>query len=349
MKQYLDKFNELCKGKTTLNIQLLKENTFSIRRIRYNQSGAVCYCMDGEDIGKIKEKNLWKEQSCDSSCSYLQKDKNGKSACNRMAWLKFFIPEITTDRIWLMRITGQQSIDNIDGYLQLQELQGNSLNNLFTLFLKQEQQIDCFGKIHKNYVLDIIKKDDFVSKSQIPQSNEEQKDFSTENTQNVNNNVEQEQQNTVTKPVNTQKNNVGTKNAENITPKEETKQNTTNINENNKTEKSEQQTKNVNEKSKENTESKKTTTENYDNYYVFESLSSEKINTKSGTKDYTIGKFYDTSDKPQNIIINPQYVAELENCELGTIVSFTELKEIYGRKFAVGLNFIQKMEKDIAA
>ncbi len=356
MQQYLDKFNEQCKGKTTLNIQLLKENTFSIRRVRYNQSGAVCYCMDGEDIGKIKEKNLWKEHDCDSSCSYLQRDKNGKSACNRMAWLKFFIPEIATDRIWLMRITGQQSIDNIDSYLQLQELQGNSLNNLFTLFLKQEEQIDCFGKIHKNYILDIIKNADFISKPQIPQTEQKQKDLSTKNTQNVNNNVKKEQQNTVTKPVTTQKSNTETKNAEVAKPKEDNKQiqsETTDMTETKETTKPKKQTKSktkkAEEKPKESTNEKQQDTENYDNYYVFESLSSEKIQTKSGPKDYTIGKFYDMQDKQHNIIVKPEYASELQNCELGTLVQFTEIKEIEGRKFALDLNFIQKMEKNIAA
>lgn len=348
MQPYLDKFNELIKGKSTLDIQLLKKDTFSIKRTRYNQSGAVCYCMDGEDIGKIREKNLWKEHACDCNCTYLQKDEKGKTACNRIAWLKFFIPEITMDRIWLMRITGQQSIDNIDAYLQLQELQGNSLNNLFALFLKQEEQIDGFGKIHKNYILDIIKKADFISKSQIPQNNQIQEELSTKSTQNENNNVEKETQNTVTKPITTQKSNMEAKNTQ---PKEDNKQIQ---NETKETEKPKRQTKSktkkAEEKSKETTTKELQETENFDNYYVFASLSSEKIQTKSGPKEYTIGQFYTMQEnEPQNIILKPEYAQELQNCELGTVVEITEIKKIEDLKFALDLKFIEKREKNIAA
>lgn len=356
MQQYLNKFDELIKGKTTLDIQLLEKDTFTIKRVRYNQGGAACYCMNGEDTGRIKEKNLWKPTPCNSSCSYLQKDANGKTACKRIAWLKFFIPKISMDRIWLMRITGQQSIDNIDAYLQLQQLQGNSLNNLFTLFLTQKEQTNFLGKTFNNYVLDIVKKGDFISEPQIPQTNRIQKDLSTKNTQNVNNNVEKEAQNTVAKPITTQKSNTVIKKAEDIKPKENTKQiqneatNVIGVKETTKPKKqTKSKTKNAEEKLKESTNEKQQNTENYDNYYVFESLSSETIKTKSGKKEYTIGKFYDMQDKQHNIIVKPEYVSELQNCELGTIVKFTEIKEIEGRKFALDLNFIQKMEKNIAA
>lgn len=356
MQSYLNKFDELIKGKTTLNIQLLEKDTFTIKRVRYNQGGAACYCMDGEDTGRIKEKNLWKPTPCNSSCSYLQKDANGKTACNRIAWLKFFIPEISTDRIWLMRITGQQSIDNIDSYLQLQQLQGNSLNNLFTIFLTRKEQTNFLGKTFNNYVLDIVKKEDFISESQIPQTEQELKDLSTKSTQNVNNNIEKEKKDTITKTVTTQKSNVVAQNAEVTKTKEDDKQiqnETANKIETKETTKLKRQTKSktkkAEEKPKESMKEKQQDTENYDNYYVFESLSSEKIQTKSGPKNYTIGKFYDMQDKQHNIIVKPEYVRKLQNCELGTIVQFTEIKEIEGKKFALDLNFIQKMEKNIAA
>ena len=169
----------------------------------------------------------------------------------------------------------------------------------------------------------------------------------------MNNNVEKEQQNTVSKPIATQKNNVETKNVENTKSKEDSKQtqdNTVNITEKKETTKSKKQTKSkTKKKPKESTTEKEQNADNYDNYYVFESLSSEKIQTKSGTKDYTIGKFYDMQDKQHNIIVKPEYASELQNCELGTLVQFTEIKKIEGRKFALDLNFIEKMEKNIAA
>lgn len=357
MQQYLDKFNKLIKGRTTLDILLLEKDTFTKKRVRYNQSGLVCYCMDGEETGKIKEKNQWKSITCDSSCSYIEKDSKGKTACNRIAWLKFFIPEITMDRIWLMRITGQKSIDNLDAFLQLQKLQGNSLNNLFTLFLKQEEQKDYLGNVHKNYILDIVKKENFISESQIPQTNQMQEDLSTKTSQNVNNNVEKEQKETVTKSVTTQKSNVVTKNTENTKSKEDTRQiqnETTNVTETKETKKPKRQTKSKIKKAEEKPKEPKTeeqkNAEEYDNYYVFESLSSETIKTKDGeSKEYSVGKFYDMKDKPHNIVVKPEHATELQNCELGTIVDLSEIKEIGGRIFALSLNFIQKMEKNIAA
>lgn len=342
-------------GKKYIEIEFCNDNPLSKRFERNNQGGKACYCMEGNTTGKQKTKDGWKPIECNEQCQYRQKDEQGNSACNRIGWLKFFIPSICQNRIWLMRITGQESINRLDAFINLEKAQEHNLKGRYILFLKQKEQTSkATGKSYNNYILDIVKKEDFIFEPQIPQT--EQKDLSTKNTQNVNNNVKKEQQNTVTKPVTTQKSNMETKNAEVTKPKEDNKQiqnETTNITEPKETTKPKRQTKSktkkAEEKPKETTNEKQQDAENYDNYYVFESLSSEKIQTKSGPKDYTIGKFYDMQDKQHNIIVKPEYASELQNCELGTLVQFTEIKEIEGRKFALDLNFIQKMEKNIAA
>lgn len=49
MQPYLDKFNRLIKGSKSIDIQFLDDNPLSIRQERANQSGRVCYCMEGQN------------------------------------------------------------------------------------------------------------------------------------------------------------------------------------------------------------------------------------------------------------------------------------------------------------
>lgn len=345
-------------GKQYIEIEFCNDNPLSKRFERNNQGGKACYCMEGNTTGKQKTKDGWKPIECNEQCQYRQKDEQGKSACNRIGWLKFFIPSICQNRIWLMRITGQESINRLDAFINLEKAQENTLKGHYILFLKQKEQTSkATGKSYNNYILDIVKKEDFIFEPQIPQTEQKQKDLSTKNTQNVNNNVERERQNIVSKPITTQKINEETKNSENTQPKEDTEQTqtkTTTVTEIKETTKPKKQTKSkakkVEDKSKESNTEEKQSDENFDNYYVLECLSSETIKTKLGPKEYIIGKFYTMQEnEPQNIIIKPEYAQELQNCELGTIVEITEIREIEGRKFALNLNFIQKLEKDIAA
>ena len=349
MQGFLNKFNEQYMGKRYIEIEFCNDNPLSKKFERNNQGGKACYCIEGNTTGKQKTKDGWKPIECSKQCQYRQKDKQGKSACNRIGWLKFLIPSICQNRIWLMRITGQESINRIDAFINLEKAQENTLKGHYILFLKQEEQTSkATGKSYNNYILDIVKKEDFISKSQIPQNNQIQEELSTKRTQNENNNVEKETQNTVTKPITTQKSNMEAKNTQ---PKEDNKQIQ---NETKETAKPKRQTKSktkkAEEKSKETTTKELQETENFDNYYVFASLSSKKIQTESGLKEYTIGQFYTMQEnEPQNIIVKPEYAQELQNCELGTVVEITEIKKIEDLKFALDLKFIEKREKNIAA
>lgn len=350
MKPYLDKFDQLFKGKASIEIEFFSEEPLSKKYARYNQSGEVCSCPEGYNIANQRVKNGWQQINCDTfNCQYRQKNEQGKCACNRIGWLKFLIPDVSTDRIFLMRITGQTSINKLDDYMELQKVQGKSIKGRYILFLKQIEQSNSLGQTFNNYVLDILKKEDFIQTKQIPETNQNSNEIFTINDKNVDDNVEKQEQ-TSKSDIQTQK----IENTEMAQTIKQTENKAANTTETNDTVKQKKQTKSKTKKAEEKTKKLKTEekkeTENYDNYYVFESLSKETIKTKNGeSKQYTVGKFYDMLNKPYSIVLKPEHGYELENCELGTIVQFLEIKEINERKFAIDLKFIQKMEKNIAA
>ena len=99
------------------------------------------------------------------------------------------MPKICTDRIWLMKITGQTSINRLQDYFILQQMQGKSIKGHYNLFLKQEEVSDFTGKTYNHYILDIVKKSDntFFNVSSINELNSE---LSTEKDKAVDNNTQ---------------------------------------------------------------------------------------------------------------------------------------------------------------
>lgn len=347
MQQYLDKFNALIKGSKSIDIQFLDDTPLSIRQERANQSGTVCYCMEGQSKGKQKIKNLWQDIECKSDCAYLQKDSYGKSPCKRIAWLKFLIPQIATDRIWLMKITGQEAINNLQSYIGFQYLQGNSLkNNIYTIFLTQKEQVDISGKIHTNYILDILQKSDFISQTPISNNSQEPpKPINSDNNDKTatnttprtskqpNNSEEKQPQKTtaITEP---------SKSAKKDDEKETASQKT-----NNKKETKGKSNSTSKAKKEEKVEENKTeTTGEYDNCYVLLSTSTEKIQNK----EYFVAEFVNMQDKTLKVAIHPDFVAELSECELGTVVKL-EIKKVQEMNFAIGLEYVEKHTKKVAA
>lgn len=358
MRKYLEKFDELFKGKKSIDIEFFDENPLSMKYARFNLSGEACSCKIDSNNAKLRTKNGWQDIKCDLfNCQYRQKNENGKMACNRVGWLKFLIPSICKDRIWLMRITGQTSLDRLDDYFTLQKIQGNSIKGHYTLFLKQEEQSNSQGQTFNNYILDILKKDDFISSNQSSKTSQKQEILSTKNSQNVNNYVEKPPVKETTQPI-ISKDNVSTKQAETSKMPKESNQvqsktiEKTDVKDETKIKK---QTKNKTKKNEETSKQKiddkqESTTDEFANHYIFDSLSSEKIPTKDGNyKEYSVGTFYDIKDKQHHIIVKPEYASELQNCELGTLVEIKEIREIGGRMFAIDLDFIEKMYKNIAA
>ena len=343
MQAYLQKFNEQYKGKQSIEIELFNEEPLTTKYARYNQSGEVCYCMSDSTEANQKTKNGWQKVNCDTfKCQYRQRNEQGKCACNRRGWLKFIIPSICKDRIFLMRITGQTSINRLDDYFNLQRAQGNSLKGRYTLFLKQEEQSNSLGKTFNNYVLDILKKEDFISQNTIPENTEKPKELSTKNDQNVNNAVE----NSNVIPLNVETSKEIVKPTEKIeTPKEETttkatKKTTT------KTTKSKAKKTDDSKKStekQENAEDKNTESPYADCYQLLETY-----NKEIACKNYLIAKFVDMKDKIYDVAVRPDDAIELEQCELGTAVRL-KLQEIKGQLFAIQLEFVEKLLKKVAA
>ena len=82
------------------------------------------------------------------------------------------MPKICTDRIWLMKITGQTSINRLHDYFELQRMQGKSIKGHYNLFLKQEEISDFTGKTYNHYILDIVSKNNNVFLNNVLSTNE---------------------------------------------------------------------------------------------------------------------------------------------------------------------------------
>lgn len=344
MKSYLQKFNEQYKGKTSIEIEFFNEEPLTMKYARYNQSGEACSCMVGSNQANHKTKNGWQQVQCDTyNCEHRKKNEYGKSACNRIGWLKFIIPSICKDRIFLMRITGQTSLNRLDGYFNLQKAQGYSIKGKYILFLKQEEQSNSLGKTFNNYVLDILKNEDFNSEKSIPKPIEK-------NDQNMNNQVVN---NTFSSKVNEFKEEKNISNndiVKNVTENESNKTVAKNVSSKENSKKS------TNSKSKKTlktpieeqqvTEKEEKITEKEDelkNCYALLSTFYENISDKQ----YLIGEFADMKDNICNIVVRPEDAIELAKCDLGTFVRL-DVSEIKGRKFAMKLEFIEKTLKKVA-
>lgn len=328
MQDYLKKFDEQYKGKQNIEIEIFSEEPLSIKYVRYNQGGKACSCMENSDTATQKVKNGWQKINCDKyNCQHRQKNEQGKCACNRIAWLKFFIPKLSKDRIFLMRITGQTSIDRLKDYFNLQKMQGNSIKGIYTLYLKQEEQSNFQGKTFNNYNLDILKNEHFISEN-IPQpTNEKPK----ENDNNVNSEV-------ITNDTNKKDTNNTEDTEKKSNVKNTTKKQTTNAK------------KETEKKPKENKQPKDTTNvEDTNNYYSLLKTFKQKLTDKSGNnKEYLVGEFVDSKDKIVNIVIRPEDAEELEKCDLGTFVKL-DITERAGKKFAMKLEYISKTQKKLVA
>ena len=338
MQKYLEKFDKLYKGQKSLDIELFSEEPLSIKYVRYNQSGEVCRCLEESDLATQKGKKGWQQIQCAGpDCQYRQRNELGKCACNRIGWLKFIIPSICKDRIFLMKITGQTSLNRLDDYFYLQKVQGKSIKGQYTLFLKKEEQSNSLGQTFSNYILDILKKDESDLIEPISQMNEEPKELYKVNDKEINSNVDEPQKNITEVPgkdtnIQDKKSNEKYDTAKENVKKESKK----------KTKKTEEKLKEKNDESEQQNKMSE-----FSNYYILESTFKENINNKGQVKEYLIGKFYDMEDKVQNIVIKPDYEKELLECDIGTVVEL-DIKDVAERKFAVDLKFIDKRIKKVA-
>lgn len=130
----------------------------------------------------------------------------------------------------------------------------------------------------------------------------------------------------------------------NITKKQEK----TNTRKSNKCEKT--TTENVDVVNKEEEKSKVQQEEcSLDNCYILIRTYNQEIKQKSGeNKSYVMGEFYDMEDKQFNVAIKPEDAEELQMCETGTVTRL-ELQTFNDVHFAVKLEYVQKLKKNIAA
>ena len=335
MIYYLKKFNEIYENKSSIDIEIFDENPLTTKYTRYNQSGIACSCPTASNKAYQKTKNGWQEIECSGDCIHRQRNEQGKCNCNRIGWFKFFMPKICTDRIWLMKITGQTSINRLQDYFILQQMQGKSIKGHYNLFLKQEEVSDFTGKTYNHYILDIVKKSDntFFNVSSINELNSElstEKDKAVDNnTQNVDISENQNKEN---------------KTKTNTTKKtEKTSIETTNKCEKTTSKKTDVANKNIEEKTKVQQE------DTTDNCYVLMRTYKQDIIQKNGEKkSYVMGEFYDMEDKQINVAIKPEDAEELQKCDMGTVTKM-ELQAIGNVHFALKLEYVQKLTKNIAA
>ncbi len=335
MIYFLKKFNEIYENKSSIDIEIFDENPLTTKYTRYNQSGIACSCPTASNKAYQKTKNGWQEIECSGDCIHRQRNEQGKCNCNRIGWFKFFMPKICTDRIWLMKITGQTSINRLQDYFILQQMQGKSIKGHYNLFLKQEEVSDFTGKTYNHYILDIVKKSDntFFNVSSINELNSElstEKDKAVDNnTQNVDISENQNKEN---------------KTKTNTTKKtEKTSIETTNKCEKTTSKKTDVANKNIEEKTKVQQE------DTTDNCYVLMRTYKQDIIQKNGEKkSYVMGEFYDMEDKQINVAIKPEDAEELQKCDMGTVTKM-ELQAIGNVHFALKLEYVQKLTKNIAA
>lgn len=340
MNFLLNRFDEKYPKQTFLNVQFFDEDPLSIRKIRYNQGGAVCYCMAGTSKGKQKVSNKWQDIECSSDCQYCIKQKGAsKPACNYEGTLKFLLPEISKDRIWIMKITGQQSISNLEEYINFQKYLGNSLKGTYTIFLNQIEQTNSEGKKFNNFVIDIVKAEDFNSNNNsIFQNDTKNSIISTENTNIVENSIPNQI------PTETEKNTKKGTNKTSRPTKKSTKASDTNVvssMENEKVDSHLEQPQITNEQNQNVPQTYKEHCFLYDTEY--------KTFKKAGKDtEYLIAKVTDINDKTTDVIVKPEFRAEMEKCDIGTEL-IIELEKFKDNIISKHIEFVNIMPKKVAA
>lgn len=341
MNFLLNRFDEKYPKQTFLNVTFFNEDPLTIRRIRYNQGGAVCYCMSGTTKGKQKVSNKWQDIECSSNCKYCIKQEGaGKPACNYEGTLKFMLPEISQDRIWIMKITGQQSISNLEEYIGFQKYLGNSLKGTYTIFLNQIEQTNAEGKKFNNFVIDIVKTEDFNSNNNsISQNDTKNSIISTKNTNNVENTIPSQSQTQTETEKNTKK---GTKTSRQT--KKSTKTYDTNVVSSMETEKVDsnlEQPQITNEQNQNVPQTYKEHCFLYDTEYK---------NFKKAGKDteYLIAKVTDENDKTTDVVVKPEFREKMEKCDIGTEL-ILELQKFGENIISKNIDFVRPILKKVAA
>lgn len=326
-----NRFAEKYPKDTKIKIRIVDENPLLIRNVRYNQGGTVCFCMKNETQARRKASNKWEKIQCTNECEHriIPKGKN-KAACNKEAKLFFMIPEISNDSIWFMRITGKESIERLETYLEYLKQIGDSLIGDYTLYLTQKPQTSKTGELFNNFILGIYK-DNLESNQAIPNAQINKTDNYNEKSKEIIEDSDEKNTKTIKKD-STRKDN---KKEEQENSKESSVQKT--------------QRKTKNKKSDTITKDPyEQTSDNVKNYYALTGTTKKNIMNNNQLKEYIIGNFFDYEDKPVDVIIPYEYAEELSKCDLGTIVELN-LQKAGDKIYTNSLKYIQKYIKNVAA
>ena len=339
MNFLLNRFNEKYPKQTFLNVQFFDEDPLTVRKARYNQGGIVCYCMSGTSKGKQKVSNKWQDIECDSNCKYcIKQEGTSKPACNYEGTLKFMLPEISQDRIWIMKITGQQTISNLEEYIEFQKYLGNSLKGTYTIFLNQIEQTNSEGKKFNNFVIDIVKAVDFNS------NNNSNSQIDSKNpiisTQNIDNNIPSQ----VPNEKNTQKDTKKTNRQTKTSTKKDAKTNNTNVVTSTSDGKNDSQMKQT-----QVTDEKKNNAPETHQEHCF-LYDTEYKNFKKSGKDteYLIAKVADVNDKTTDVVVKPEFREKIEKCDIGTEL-IIELEKFGENIISKHIEFVNPIPKKVAA
>lgn len=350
MKFLVNRFEEKSSKKTAITVRFFDENPLTVRQIRYNQSGAVCYCMDGNIQGRQKIKNEWKPIECKENCEYRMKTGPGRAMCNEEGTLKFMLPDICTDKIWYMKITGHTSIQTLKNYIDFQKQLGNSLIGDYVIFLKEVEQTNIEGNKFKNKVLDIIRKEDFISNNQTISSNQIISQNQNNQTQLSTNQVKDVEKNTEILEVIASENNTTTQNNKIEAQVEQKVEDTTQKVETNEKKVTKRTTKTKKESKKEPLETQEDAELNakFQNYHILIETKTKMLTKEGKPTEYVFATFTNTDDKTVEVIIPPKYAEELKQCDLGTSV-LLDLQTKGDKTFTNSIEYIDKCIKNVAA
>lgn len=340
MNFLLNRFDEKYPKQTFLNVTFFNEDPLTIRRIRYNQGGAVCYCMSGTTKGKQKVSNKWQDIECSSNCKYCIKQEGaGKPACNYEGTLKFMLPEISQDRIWIMKITGQQSISNLEEYIGFQKYLGNSLKGTYTIFLNQIEQTNAEGKKFNNFVIDIIKAEDFNSNNNLISQNDTKNSvISTENTNIVENSIPNQT------PTETEKNTKKGTNKTSRPTKKSTKTSDTNVVSSMETEKADSNL----EQPQITNEQNQNVPQTYKEHCFLYDTEYKNFKKAGKNTEYLIAKVTDENDKTTDVVVKPEFREKMEKCDIGTEL-ILELQKFGENIISKNIDFVRPILKKVAA
>lgn len=362
MKFLVNRFEEKFKQPDAITVRFFDENPFTVRQARYNQGGLVCYCMDGSTQGKQKVKNKWKPIECNENCEYKMKEGPGKAMCSLEGTLKFMLPEICTDKIWYMKINSYTSIQTLKNYIDFQKQLGNSLIGDYVIFLKEVEQTNIEGNKFKNKVIDIIRKEDFISNNQTISNNQINSQNQNNQPQLFTNQVKNVEENTRNSETTASKNNINkdneTKKQDKIKIEETVEKQEKLVETTEKKETTDKKTtkKTTKTKKQENKEEQKGTetpedaelNDKFLNYHILIETKTKMLTKNGKPTEYVFATFTNTDDKTVEVIIPPKFAEELKQCDLGTSV-LLDLQTKGDLTFTNSIEYMEKLLKNKAA